>query len=302
MPVKQSGQGEYVGTVLRDPKAHFKHNQVRPGDIVRAGKTFAVVAEIQSENSLRVEEWLMDTDRSPSNPPEPNTPYTTYGILLGEVRSFTSNSLNTTRWWDFDGRTVTPAPGMRYEVLTQRPNYALHAEAGTRDLTVSNNHFRRGWSDQISMWGDRAVVKNNVIEHGEDMGITLHGKKHRISNNRIVHQGAGGIYLTGDDSVIENNRITDSQWVNEANKLSLGDIMVDDGNRNIIIRNWCERVSSVLSFHGIVISARHRGSDANRVIQNVSRNHLKADIRFHTQPGARVTETKLEKNQGTLVR
>ena len=302
MPVKQAGRAQYEKTTLNDSSARFQSNGVRRGDIIRAQNIFAVVAAAKSETSLEVEEWLSDEDRSPSSHPELETPYTVYGVVLGEVRNFTSDRLETARWWDFDGRTVTPDRGTRYEVLGQRPNYALHAEAGARDMVVSHNSFRRGWSDQISIWGDRANINNNHVEDGEDMGITLHGTRHRVAANEITHQGAGGIWLQTDDSTITDNRVSDSQWVNNFNDIWLGDIMVNDGDRNLVANNVCRRLTSALAHNGIVVAARKRSATGNIIRNNISDGHLKSDVRLESEPGFAVKKTVLEKNTGKIVR
>ena len=302
MPLKQEGHGTYSNNTVSDPEARFVTNNLRRGDLVRAGENFAVVKGVKSETTLEVEEWLSINQYLPATAPKEGTPYIAYGIILGEIRAFSANTITTTRWWDFDGKSVTPPDGTRYEVLVQRPNYALHAEAGVSDITVSNNVFKRGWSDQVSIYGNRATVTNNVIEDGEDMGITLHGSGHYIANNHISHQGAGGIWANASDSVIEKNQITDSQWVNNANDSWLGDIIIDDGNRNRISENKCGRLSSVLGYNGIVIAARQFGSTGNVVRGNASQGHLKSDIRFTSKSGAKVSATALENNQGKVVR
>lgn len=301
LPIKERGHADYKNRTLIDPLAQFRTHSVRRGDIVRSGDRFAMVSAVSSETSLEVEAWLSEATRQELAAPASGDPYTVYGVLLGMVRRFDDHTITTTRWWDFDGNSVTPAAGTRYEVLTTRPNYPLHAEAGVRDIKVFNNVFKRGWSDQISIWGERAVITNNVIEDGEDMGITLHGREHRVTKNRISHQGAGGIWANADDSVIEENDIDDSQWVNNFNDSWLGDIIIDDGNRNLIERNRCERLSSVLGYNGIVIAARSEGSKGNILRQNRSRGHLKADIRFTEKPGAKIIGTVLEENEGSVV-
>lgn len=301
LSVKQTGRARFSTAALDDSEAHFISNGVKAGHLVRAAGVFAVATSVPSETSVMVESWLSRDDYQPVTPPPAGTTYTAYGILLGQVRDFSSTTVTTTRWWDFDGNSVTPPAGARYEILLHRPNYALHVEAGTQDTTVSNNTFKRGWSDQVSIWGDNAVIADNVIEDGEDMGITLHGRGHRVTGNRISHQGAGGIWMTADDSVVEKNHITDSQWVNNFNDNWLGDIIIDDGNRNTIAANLCERLSSVLAHNGIVIAARKAGSTGNIIKGNVSRGHLKAGIRFTREGDARVSHTVLEDNEGDVI-
>jgi parallel beta-helix repeat protein len=300
MPRRASGTARIANQFVEDARAAFQSAGVRRGEVVRAGGALAVVASVPSETRLEVEEWLSDTDRLAVAPPSDPSAYAVYGVILGMTTTFTSTTLGTTRWWDFDGRTVTPSAGTRYEVLVSRPNYPVHAEAGTRHITIANNTLRRGWSDQISLYGSLAVVRGNTIEDGEDMGITLHGQGNTVEGNRVTHQGAGGIYVTSSDTLIARNIVRDSQWVNNVNVLYLGDIMLYDARRVTVVENVSERLSTTLGYHGIVVYGARGGSADNTLSDNVSRNHLRADIKLAAANGSTVAGTRLVRNEGTL--
>jgi hypothetical protein len=310
MPIRQTGSGMYTASTLTDPGARFVTNGLLSGEIIRTGEAFAVVAEVLSETTIRVEEWLSSSDYLPRSPPALGTSYTAYGIILGAIWNpgsnalpYTSTDLTTPYWWDLQGRRVTPASGTRYEVLVDRPNYTgIHAEAGFHDNLIQNNVIRRGWSDQISIFGGpNNRVIDNWIEDGQDMGITVNAFGNLVQNNTIRHQGAGGIWASGFDSsgakstndsfhIIRNNWVTDSQWVNLRSDL-IGDIIVA-GNKTQVLENWCEHTGSSLGSFGIVV----RNSSDNNIAHNICLNHTRADIYLI---GA--SRTVLCNNQGVVM-
>lgn len=296
MPVRQTGTGTFTRTRLTDLSATFSTNLVRQGDIVRAGSAFGIVASVQSETILWVEEWLSNSDRQPITMPTTGTSYTVYGIQLGRISSSTSTTITVDRFHDLDGATVTPANSTLYEVLYTHPNYPINIEYSARKITIARNILRRGWSDQISVFGYEVQIIDNQIEDGQDMGITSNGQHNIMSGNRIKHQGAGGIYCSSDDSVIANNVIIDSTWQNSTNVNSLGDIMLDAANRNTVIGNHCERANSSQpqSRFGITSSST---SDGNMLIGNICRGHATTGIQLY-QSG--VTNTKLKGNTSSV--
>lgn len=309
MPIRQRGTAIYDRQTLVDRNAKFRSSGLLPGEIIRAGDAFAVVAAVRSETTLTVEAWLNESDRLPRNPPPRNTPYTAYGVILGVVwdgdrnpRPYTETSITTLSWWDLRGNRVTPPDGTRYEVLVRRPNYTgIHAEEGFQNSLIENNRVRRGWSDQISIYGGPNVrITRNVIEEGQDMGITLNGSGNIAENNVIRRQGVGGIWVSGfypsgsdpsadSQHIIRYNRITDSQWVNPA--AGLGDIIVV-GSGAQIIYNRCEFTGRALGYNGIVV----RGSRDNYLAYNLCGNHVHADILITGASG-----TMLCSNRGLVV-
>ncbi|HEV2914537.1 MAG TPA: glycosyl hydrolase family 28-related protein [Pyrinomonadaceae bacterium] len=313
MPVKQRGEGKYSATDITDSKARFITNKVRRGDIVRARSAFAVVSIVVSETVVNVEEWMTDAAREPIQPPANGVDYTVYGVYLGSVwnltgAAYTSTSIRShTGWWDLDGHRVVPPMGTRYEVLVRRPNYPLNADYGTRNITVRGNTFKRGWSDQISIYAykdapSNAVVTDNIVEDGEDMGITVHGKNNYVANNIIRHQGCGGIWTSADDSRIENNKVYDSQWVNMSD-LGCGDIKLETANRTTVADNYCERISAIDRW-GITVwsGSAFRGlTDSNIITGNTCRNHQSSDIGLIASFKGGVTNSILYNNTGKVV-
>lgn len=302
MPVKQTGTGTINRTKITDASATFTTNSVRRGDIVRMGTVFAVVMAVTSQTVLTVEDWLSDTDRQPIADPATGS-YTIYGVYIGKRTSFTSTTLTTPRFHDFDGTAVTPSAGTLYEVLGTRPNYPLQVEYSGRKLRVINNTFKRGWSDQISVFGYEAQIIGNTIEDGEDMGITSHGQGNVIQGNTIRHQGAGGIFTTASDSVITGNVFSDTPWENAVNVTYLAHIIVSngvqDGSRNIIANNRCLAGTVATPRYGISIyGASGNAVDANLVHDNYCTGHTTADILVR---GAVATNTRLFDNTAALV-
>jgi len=65
--------------------------------------------------------------------------------------AFTGTTVGTTRWWDFDGRTVTPAAGTRYEVLVSAQP-SMNAGRLLLVESQSRQHVRRGWRPYLLVW------------------------------------------------------------------------------------------------------------------------------------------------------
>lgn len=243
MPVRRRGAGRYAGTVLEDAGADFVASGVRPGEIVRTASAFGLVEQVEAPGRLRVEEWLSRSSYLPIAAPPDGTPYTLYGIYLGRG-AYAGGTIFAVRrwagWFDLDGNRVVPSPGTRYEILVERPDYPCHAEGGTRRIAVRDNVFLRGWSDQISLFGNEAAVTGNRVAGGQDMGITVHGRRNLVARNQVRHQGAAGIWAAVEESAIEDNIVTDSQWVN-AQAASLSDITLRHARDTVVARNRCER-------------------------------------------------------------
>lgn len=300
MAVKQTGTGTYFYTRIIDGSATFVANGVERGDIVRAGTRFGVVVNVQSETILWVEEWLNDADRLPGA--VPSGAYTVYGVALGKVASSTSTSITVDRWHDFDGNAVTPAAQARYEV-TAHPNYPLHAEYSARLVRVSGNVFKRGWADQISLYGYQAQVVNNIVEDGRDFGLTIHGEENIITGNRVRHQGAAGIATTEDSAecIVANNTCSESPWVNAANTTYLADIIIS-GDRNTASNNVVKGGAGPLHRHGIVVNGLASGTnDANRLLGNTATGtYSVAGVRLQAAASGTVSNTVLRNNVGVV--
>ena len=215
---------------------HFVAKGIVVGDIVRAEsganyKAFAVVSGVESDTTLRVEEWLDDKTRQPTGPPPKGSGYVVCEVLLGrvDVPSAIGSSSKVTLdygWRNLRGEPVRPADGTRYEYLP-RPNYPIHLSNpdNTGRILIRGNVVKRGYADQISVWCNRATICENDISDGQDMGVTINtttGQGHVIiSNNRIHHHGAGGIFvgeassnLIGSHVAVNSNIITGTPWVN----------------------------------------------------------------------------------------
>lgn len=298
MPELRTGTASLSGVRLEDAAAAFTTYTLEPGEIVRCGGAFGVISSVESDTVLWVEEWLSDADRRPVAAPPSGSAYTVYRVYLGEVAAASGDTITVPRWWTLTGATVTPGAGKRYEILVRRCNYPIHMEYSARRIMITGNTLRRGFADQVSVYGYDAQITGNRIEDGQDMGVTLHGRNNVVTGNRVRHQGAGGIWTTSDDSVIAENVVTDSQWENFVNTVHLGDIIVYEGSRNLIAHNHCRRETVVLGLNGIVVVAGTGVSDHNRLLGNTSAGHLTADLRLR---GAGTTSTQLHTNQGSTL-
>lgn len=277
MPKLAEGDAAASEKALNDPQAQFKKAGLRSGDIIRFASVFGVVAQVESENSLRVEDWVSESDRHVVDAPA--GAYVAFGIYLGRLTSAAGKTLQVVRWHDFDGRSLTPAPGTRYEIAVSKPNYPIHFVRETRAISVTNNVLVRGWSDQISIYGSGCTVAANTVRDGQDMGITIQdGSHNRVVDNVVSHQGTNEIgILHSDDNVIMRNRCSDAMWVSQPSAApTYGDIVVYEGNRNKLIKNVVERGTCTNDRHGIVIYSSGKQNFtaiANEVRDNMGTNH-----------------------------
>jgi hypothetical protein len=303
MPIKSQGRGDYGPTTLLDPAADFVAADVLAGEIVRAGDAFAVVGAVEGRTRLELEPWLSQETYLPVEPPPAGAEYTLYGVVLGLIARASDRALEVRpleRWFDLAGRKVVPAPGTRYEVLRPRQSYPCHAEDGTARISVRDNTFRRGWADQVSVYGDEATVTGNLVERGEDVGITVHGRRNYVAGNVVRFQGSSGLWLHyTEESLIENNFVADSQWVN-ADVTVVGDVTVRNGKRNWIRRNRCQRTSSPGKNGIVVIAIDGATAEGDTVEENDCRGHVVADYAVRGVKGGVVRGVRLRDNLGDV--
>jgi hypothetical protein len=301
MPVRARGEAgaTYTRTKLTDSNAPFA--SVERGDFVRTATAFAIVTAKESDGIIRVEEWLSDADRLPVAAPEANTSYTVYRLLLGDVVSNTGTQITVNRWFDIHGKSVTPAARTRYELLVRQSNHAVNIGPGVRNVKIESNTITRSGADQIIAWGSRQSIQKNFISFGWDMGITVRQDHNLVSGNIIEHQGVGGIWTDGSDNLISGNEVFDSRWINNATNAFVGDIMVQNGKRNRIQGNLCDRVTTVNGFYGICIVGD--GNCADNVVQdNTVQNHLTDDIVIvASSSGAITSATHVQGNRAGVI-
>ena len=296
MPLLASGtalNADFFFNRLIDTTATFVTAGIKPGHILRAGTTFAVVKNVENETTLWVEEWLSDTTRAIKEPPY-GTAYNVYGVYLGLITAFTGTTLTVNRWHDLDGFSVTPANGTRYEVMYRRPDYSLHAEQSTRDVKVVNSTFRRGWSDQISLYGFRNIVIGNTVEDGQDFGMTIHGQENVIQGNRVRHQGTQGIAHDGDDSNISDNVCTGTPWVNIS---AVTGEFGTGGNRNVYSNNTIRSGGLPHHRYGLLIGGFPSPTAQDNLLEgNIATGYATADIKLISINAGNQTRTRLRNN------
>lgn len=283
LKLRGSGVGTHTGrTKLTDASATFKTWGIKRGDIVRAGTATGIIADVVDQHNLHVENWLITADLSEA--PMPSELYSIYSVYLGRITSFTRTVITVERWFDLDGNTVSPADGTLYEVVKVRSSYGgLHTNNNVREATISHNTFSRSYGDQISYNGSRALIADNIIGDGEDMGITLDtgSFNNTVTGNYIRRQGAGNIVVVGNDNVIKGNTCIDAFTVQSTGP-AMGNIIVLDGSRNLIIGNHVERLNSANNQFGVIVY----GNTAAAAFGNVV-SHNTAQGQLSTQFTAR---------------
>jgi hypothetical protein len=297
-----TGHASFAVNALTDAGARFTSSGVREGDLVRAGAAIGVVTRVDGESRLGIQQWLRDSDRLPAPTPE-SGPYTVLRCLIGKVVSVGGNVIHVDTWRDWMGAEQIPAAGTRYEAAASPANYSIHAEPGTRNFHVESNTLMNGYSDQISMWGESAIVRLNTIRNGEDMGITLNGGGHEVTDNQIEHQGAGGIFIGCANSEIRRNSVSDTPWVNPNYSDDLGGIIIFGGaQRNKVVNNRVtSRPEMAQRRFGLLVSQRDPSKPViGNVIQaNTVSGHRLADILLS---GVNEKANTIDGNSGVLRR
>lgn len=217
MVLRQSGTtttGSGQQTQLFDTAAQFVTNGVKAGHIIRSAGKWAVVLSVESATKLWHEGWQDNDTYETAYPPAVGSTYTIHEPILGRVTAIADGSLTIQHWHTLDGTVTTPANGTPYEVLVTKGNYPLHTEYGSYNVHVSDNIFRRGWSDQCSIYSNGATIFGNLITDGQDMGITLQGRNCTVYGNIIRHQGAGCIWVEESGHTVHDNELFDAPWQN----------------------------------------------------------------------------------------
>ncbi|HZS07951.1 MAG TPA: right-handed parallel beta-helix repeat-containing protein [Blastocatellia bacterium] len=288
LPTRRTGRVTAATKLsLTDTSASFNKDGIIIGEIIRATapgyKGFAVISAIVGSTQLRVEEWLDDATRQPLPPPPAGAAYTLYAVLLGftDQVNATSVGLYAGRWFDLNGKEATPANGTPYEFIP-KPNYPIHIERGGRNIRILYNTLKRAWSDQISVFGNEAMIIGNQILWGQDMGITLSGtpgEGHSIvAQNRLHKSGACGIWVGGVENVtVGQNMVVASTWVNAIESVRLGGIVVADSNHVAVAGNICDGENLPHAEAGIVV----RDSKNVTLSANVVTNVRKCGISVH---------------------
>ena len=301
MPLLVAGSAlnaDFFYNRLIDTTATFLSDGIKPGHILLAGNTFAVIKQVENDTTIWVEEWLSNTDRSIKAPPYGSS-YNIYGVILGLITASTPTTLTVDRWHDLDGFTVLPSNSTLYQVLYRRPDYNLHAEQSTREVRVINSTFKRGWSDQISLYGFRSTVIGNTVEDGQDFGMTIHGQENIITGNRVRHQGTQGIGHDGDDSIISDNVCTQTPWVNIG--VVSGDIGTG-GNRNKYSNNTVRSGGLAHHRYGLVLGGFSSPTAQDNVIEgNVVTGYATADIKLTSAASGNQTRTRLRDNTFSII-
>jgi parallel beta-helix repeat protein len=255
MPTLRTGTATVSGLQLTDAAATFTSGDVRAGQLVRMGASFGIVASVADTHVLTVEEWLSDADRQPL-PPAASGAYTLYDVVIGKIASASGTTLTLyERWHNLNGTTVLPTAGTRYEFANKKPNYPYHATPDVTNVTVANNTFTRGWSDQISVHASDHRIVGNQVRDGQDMGITVEfGSGNTVEGNTIDHQGACNIVVeNSNDNTIRNNQASDAYWIQTGTDYAANICVQNNSSRNLVKGNILRRVTSVNNQHAVVV-------------------------------------------------
>lgn len=231
----------------------FVTASVAAGDLVRTATAFATVISVESATVLWVDEWR-DSNRRPAKGPLSGDSFTIHSLILGRLASVSpNNTINLAHGWrTWTGAVAaTPSSSTMYEVSMPHPNYPIHVELGVDNVTIANNILIGGWSDQISVFGSKAIITGNQIRNGQDYGITINGSNHTVSNNIIEHQGVGGIYVGANQSVVNSNTITDTMW-SKPTLTNVGGISIRGADNNRIVNNTITKGNGS-SIYGIYV-------------------------------------------------
>ena len=303
MPQRVSGTASFSGNNLVDTGSNFTTASVTRGDIVHVDSlgAFGIVANIESSTSLWVERWLSKTTRQPINAPTGSVAYKVYRLILGVVKTPapTAHTINVDAWFDIDGNFVTSiANETRYEIMPRSTSSAVLAEQGARYMNISGNHILRSYGDQIFVIGYRSRVENNYVGYGQDIGIDVQGSNNIIANNYSEKAGSTALYSAGNDNLIVGNQAIDSRWTNRSEAAHLGDITLEGANRNRVIGNIAERLTSAAGFYGLTVVTSSMGTaDSNIIESNTIRGHLTHSIFFDGSGGGTVSNTQLNQNE-----
>lgn len=309
MPTRSTGTAEACdGSSLYDAGATFLNDGILVGEIVRMGTAWAFVTGVESDTKIRVERWLDQTTYAPAAPPALGT-YTVYGLYLGRLNAFTGTTLTVDRWHDLTGATVTPSAGTYYEVPRNRPDYPINIAGGARLVTIRGNTLLRGWSDQISVFGNEADIHDNVIRDGQDVGITAEHYggvgRHTVHDNTVHHQGGSGIWIGGPGSIVHDNQLSGpTPWQNaiDTTRLATGVVVaaatyggVLGGTRITVHHNQIDGGSYPLAQRGICLD--DNVSDC-LVDGNSLTGHTVADITLEGSANGFFGANRLRDNAG----
>lgn len=305
MATLTSGTANFEGLTVTAVSGNF--TGTRRGYILKSSvggvSKIAIVAELRSSSILDVDEWLLETDRTPTSAPPNGSSYTLHVLVWGQVTSHTGTQINVSRWSTVDGITATPANGTRYEVSKNLAVNQVVIGRASHEINVFANRFRRSEGDQVSVSGDRCRVIDNTIEDGQDMGVTLFvGKANTVIGNSIARQGAFCITADGSaENIISGNTCVDSCVILQTATAAGAIVVQNDGaTRNNVSGNVCERVNSFNMQFAVVVYAVAGAASENQVRNNTGINLVSGTTPFLAR-GASVADTKFSGNIGGLL-
>jgi hypothetical protein len=135
---------------------------------------------------------------------------TVYSITLGRVwpGGWTTTTIQVANWHNLYGDIVTTPSAATPGILVRirRHNYFgttnrdvdtghVHYTSPSVDSWVRNAWFRGGFSDQVTIRGQRDSLDDVHVSHGQDMGFTLTAFDADIHDISASWQGVHGVYV-----------------------------------------------------------------------------------------------------------
>lgn len=288
MPVLRTGTTTNVSqTILEDGAATFLTYGTKYGDIIRTATAWTMVVETVPGATTKVviNGWKDLTTYEPVVGPTIGTAYTLYRTIVGRVAVRTATTIQTDRWHDLNGNTVTViAPGTRYEVLGTRASAGVHLLENNRYALLAQNVFHGCWADQLTLRGEDCISQDNICVRGQDMGITNTGKRNRIAGGICAFNGVNGIYVggtvDGTHNVIDGVTLHDNTCqANPAFTPNHGDIVVSNNDFGVVTRCIIRRGDSVNSNYGIIVTADAPPTGQQvRIQDNIIQGHTLAPV------------------------
>jgi hypothetical protein len=260
-------------TILQDSAATFTTLGVAYGDIIRTANEWTTVVATIDDTALEIDGWRSLSTYLPRTAPSSGTSYKLYRVYTGETGSYTSTVITTPRWRDMLGNSVTPVANANtlYEILGNRSVGGLVFSSDVRDCIIADNVFHGGWSDQITLTGERHLITNNVAVWGQDMGMNLRASGSVVSGGQYSYNGARGIVNSdGDDIVISGVTCVDNATENVSTAFGC-DIQIE-GDRTVVEGCTLRRTSAPNDQYGIYVRA---GASSVRVFDNNINGHYR---------------------------
>lgn len=279
MPVLRTSTTTNVGqTILVDGAADFTKMGIQYGYLVRTASAWAMVTGYNPLNGtqLFIDGWKDLTTYEPVVPVPTGTAYTLYAIIYGETNSVGVTAVQTLRWRDPLGNTVTSiAAGTRYEILGNRSTGGIHFENGVAQSIIGRTFANGGWSDNVTSGGPLCTISDVITVWSQDTGLTVQGAGTTIFGGIYAFNGAQGIAIDSTSDVMAVGPSCQDNGTEYDEAPVSGDVSLFAAVRCTVAYLLSRKVSAPNDLYGILM--RDACSD-NRLYSNLLYNHTTAPI------------------------